>query len=114
VVTVGDAVSEAADYAAREVEQHSEHPRMAVAQAVSEHGVSEDKRETVLRLVEDQTGAAASTDGGRARSEGDRPDVDDELRAELEERIGGEVIGVDRDEDGYLLIRVDDQGGESA
>lgn len=111
---MGDAVSEAADYATRMVEQHRENPRMAVAQAVSEHGIPADDRETVLQLVEDQTGAEASTDGGRARSEGDEPDVDDELRTELEELIGGEVIGVGRDEDGYLLIRVDDQGGESA
>jgi len=87
VVTVGDAVSKAADYAAREVEQHSEHPRMAVAQAVSEHDVPEDKREAVLSLVEDQTGATASTDGGRARSEGDGPDIDGALLDELEELL---------------------------
>ena len=107
VVTVGDAVSEAADYATRMVEQHRENPRMAVAQAVSEHGVPADDRETVLQLVEDQTGGPTSTDGGQ-------PAIDDELRDELEELTDGDIVDVDRDEDGYLLIRVDDQGGESA
>lgn len=77
---MGDVVSEAADYAAREVEQHSENLRMAVAQAVSEHGVPEEKRETVLSLVQDQTGATASTDGGR-------PDVDGALLDDLEELL---------------------------
>lgn len=107
MVTVGDVVSEAADYATRMVEQHRENPRMAVAEAVSEHGVPADDRETVLQLVEDQTGAAASTDGGQ-------PPIDDELRDDVEELTDGDVVDVDRDEDGYLVIRVDDQGGESA
>ena len=63
---MGDVVSEAADHATRMVEQHRENPRMAVAQAVSEHDVPADDREKVLQLVEDETGAAASTDGGRS------------------------------------------------
>lgn len=87
MVTVGDVVSEAADYATRMVEKHRENPRMAVAQAVSEHGVPADDRETVLQLVEDQTGAAASTDGGRTRSEDDGSDIDGELLDELEELL---------------------------
>lgn len=87
MVTVGDALTEAADYAAREVEHHREHPRMAVAEAVSEHDIPEDKREAVLSMVQDQTGAAASTDGGRARSEGDHPDIDGALLDDLEELL---------------------------
>ena len=111
---MGDTVSEAADYAAREVEQHSENPRMAVAQAVSEHGVPEDKRETVLSLVQDQTGATASTDGGKVRGESDSAAVDGEVIGKLEDLLDAEVVDVDRDEDNHLLIRVDDQGGASA
>jgi len=84
VVSVGDVVSEAADYATRMVEQHRENPRMAVAQAVSEHDVPADDREKVLQLVEDETGAAASTDGGRARSEGEA-DIDGALLDDLED-----------------------------
>jgi len=83
---VGDVVSEAADYATRMVEQHRENPRMAVAQAVSEHDVPADDREKVLQLVEDETGAAASTDGGRARSEGEA-DIDGALLDDLEELL---------------------------
>jgi hypothetical protein len=70
------------------VEQHRENPRMAVAQAVSEYGVPADERETVLQLVEEETGAAASTDGGRARSEDDGPDIDGALLNDLEELLG--------------------------
>jgi len=87
VVTVSDAVDAAASEAARVVNQHSEHPRMAVAQAVSENDVPAGERETVLQLVQDQTGATASTDGGRARIEGDHPDIDGELLDELEELL---------------------------
>jgi hypothetical protein len=86
VVSVGDVVSEAADDATRMVEQHRENPRMAVAQAVSEHDVPADDREKVLQLVEDETGAAASTDGGRARSEGEAG-IDGALLDDLEELL---------------------------
>jgi hypothetical protein len=86
VVSVGDVVSEVADYATRMVEQHRENPRMAVAQAVSEHDVPADDREKVLQLVEDETGAAASTDGGRARSEGEAG-IDGALLDDLEELL---------------------------
>lgn len=111
---MGDAVSEAADYAAREVEQHSENPRMAVAQAVSKHGVPEDERETVLSLVQDQTGATASADDGKVRWESDSAAVDGEVIDELEDLLDAEVVDVGRDEDNHLLIHVDDQGGGSA
>jgi hypothetical protein len=69
------------------VEEHSEHPRMAVAQAVFEHSVPADDRKTVLSMVEDQTGAAASTDGGRVRNKGDHPEIDGALLDEFKELL---------------------------
>ena len=111
MVLVGDTVSEAADYATREVEQRNEHPRMAVAQAVSEHGVPEERRETVLSLVQDQTG---TTDGGKVRGESDSAAVDGEVIDKLEDLLNAEIVDVGRDENNHLLIHVDDQRGGSA